>query len=400
MAPHEADFLRLFTDLKRRFPPDLARAALEIAILRLEAAVKFTQAERMYFTRPALEQSSSEEISSYRAQRYRSLPLLADLGCSIGGDTIHLAKFASTIGVDHDPLRLEMARANLAALNLVHTSHLVQADLLVPLPLRTSLYSTPTLYSTPHAGIFFDPARRAAGKRVFSIHDYQPPLAILRQWQANWPAIGVKISPGVRLDELASYDAEIEFISLRGELKEAVLWFGPLKTAHRKATLLPGPYTLAVNQPSEAAQLPHLSKPLAYLYEPDPTVLRAGLVRLLAEQLEASQLDTEIAYLTSDQYHPTPFARAWPVEAWFPFNLKRLRVDLKSRGVTGVTVKKRGSPLQPEDLIHSLRLNPHASPTAVERVLFLTHLRGQPIVVLCLPEVRSPQARDLPTPVP
>jgi len=42
-----------------------------------------------------------------------------------------------------------------------------------------------------------------------------------------------------------------------------------------------------------------------------------------------------------------------------------------------VTIKKRGSPLQPEALEQALRLS-----GAEERVLFLTHLRGQPIVVV------------------
>ena len=35
----------------------------------------------------------------------------------------------------------------------------------------------------------------------------------------------------VDLAELAGYPAEIEFISDGGELKECVLWFGPLRTA-------------------------------------------------------------------------------------------------------------------------------------------------------------------------
>ena len=40
-----------------------------------------------------------------------------------------------------------------------------------------------------------------------------------------------KISPGVKLAELREYDAELEFISVKGELKKAVIWMGPLKTA-------------------------------------------------------------------------------------------------------------------------------------------------------------------------
>jgi hypothetical protein len=42
-----------------------------------------------------------------------------------------------------------------------------------------------------------------------------------------------------------------------------------------------------------------------------------------------------------------------------------------------VTVKKRGSPLQPEELIHDLRLEGEE-----ERVLFLTHVRGRAVVLV------------------
>lgn len=180
------------------------------------------------------------------------------------------------------------------------------------------------------------------------------------------------------MDELQAFDAEVEFISLRGELKEATLWFGPFKSAWRRATLLPGPHTLT----ADAVQVPpsRVSEPRPVLYEPDPAIMRAGLVTSLAEQLNAYQLDEDIAYLTADSKQLTPFARAWLIEAWFPFGLKRLRAYLRERNVGRVVVKKRGSPLQPEALIHDLRLGGDA-----ERVIFLTHLRGRPIVVICYP---------------
>ena len=118
-------------------------------------------------------------------------------------------------------------------------------------------------------------------------------------------------------------------------------------------------------------------EPQAYLYEPDPAILRAGLVTTLGEQLGAAQLDADIAYLTAQDLQPTPFARSWAIEAWFPFQLKRLRAYLRQRQIGRVTVKKRGSPLEPEDLISDLRLSGEA-----ERTIFLTHLRGEPIVIV------------------
>jgi hypothetical protein len=95
--------------------------------------------------------------------------------------------------------------------------------------------------------------------------------------------------------------------------------------------------------------------------------------------LSASQLDPAIAYLTASTHISTPFARCWQIEDWFPFQLKRLRAYLHHHRIGHLTVKKRGSPLEPQDLIHQLRLKGD-----LERVLVLTQLRGQPIVLICI----------------
>jgi THUMP domain-like len=366
--PVEADFLPHFTQLSRRHPPELARLALEVAILRGEAVEKFPFANRLFLTREALQQASAYAVSTYRCQRLRPFARLADLGCSVGGDTLALASQAPTLGIDLDGLRLAMACSNLDALGLNQRASFLQADLRQSLPLAPDA----------DLALFFDPARRHQGRRVYSVRAYQPPLSVVQSWLPRFPALAVKISPGVHLEELRTYDAELEFISLHGELKEAVLWFGPLKTASSRATLLPGQHSLAV--PDRALPRLPLHEPKAYLYEPDPAVLRAGLVASLGQSLEAAQLDEDIAYLTGDQPLETPFARRWMVEDWFPFQLKRLREALRQRRVGHVVVKKRGSPLQPEALIRDLRLAGDQ-----QRVVFLTHLRGRPIAILAYP---------------
>lgn len=367
LEPREEDFLVHFTALSKVFPADLARSALETAILRREAKVKFPQADRMFFTREALEQATSYDVSSYRAGRYGGYQHIADLGCSIGGDTIALAQKAFTTGIDLDALRLRMAKENLSSLGSAEQAAFVQADLVSRLPFKGS-----------QTALFFDPARRSKGRRIFSVRNYHPPLTILHTWLKDFPAVGVKISPGVDLDELFEYEAEVEFISLRGELKEAVLWFGPLKSARRRATLLPGPDTIGVDRPPDEEPVLPLSEPLTFLLEPDPSILRAGLVGDLGIRLGAAQLDPTIAYLTTDEPAENPFVRSYMVEDWLPFQLKRLRAYLHERNVGRVTVKKRGSPIQPEALIADLRLKGDE-----EKILVLTQLRGRPIVIVC-----------------
>jgi hypothetical protein len=357
--------LQIASQLRRQVRPAYANALLEIALLRQLAVIKFSRAAQMFFTRPALEQSSSEIVTTYRARRFATggFGHIADLGCSIGGDALALATQSSVVGVDWDPLRLAMAQENVRVYGPVDNFHPLQADLLelTPLPVQAA---------------FFDPARRDVhGRRFFSVHDYQPPLSLIHRWLEEVPHIAVKISPGVDYAELPE-QAEVEFISVKGEVKEGVLWFGGLHSGvTRRATLLPGGNTLTTA--SRNVEPIPITAPKTYLYEPDKAVIRAHLVETLAHQLGATKIGPDIAYLTADSVKATPFARSFAIEAVFPFQLKRLRHYLRENKIGQVTVKKRGSPIEPDTLRRQLRLR-----GGKHRVVFLTQAKGEATVLI------------------
>ncbi len=357
--------LQIISRLRREMEPARAQAVMETAVLRQKATKKFSRAAEMFFTRPALEQSSSERISAYRAHRFADAGVcrVADLGCGIGGDAIGMVAHAHVIGVEIEPLRLAMASANVQAYGRE--------------PMFEPLLADFTTLSLPNVdGLFFDPARRDEhGKRFFSVHAYQPALRWVEGWKGGLPT-AVKISPGVKYDELPA-DAEVEFISVRGELKEAVLWYGDLRTAvDRRATLLVDDniHTMTtVDMPHHIETAP----PKRFLYEPDNAIIRAHLVKQLAAQIGAVKLDDDIAYLSSDEKIETPFARRFRIDDYFPFQLKRLRRYLRERGIGRVTIKKRGSPLEPEELRQRLRLRGQRACT-----LFLTFVEGETAVLI------------------
>lgn len=379
LNPTEDDFLRHYQTLARQHPAPLARVALEQVILRRAAASKFPHADRMYFTRAALEQATNWQIAQYRTIRYRGARLILDFACSIGGDAIPLANVAPVCGFDLDPLRLAIARENARTLQPPNPIGLAQADLTAALPVSRL---------PPQSALFFDPSRRDdTGRRALSVMQYQPPLAVIHNWLPYCSNLGVKLSPGVNLQELTHYSAEIEFISLGGELKESVLWFGDLQTATRRATRLPEGATLT---PLNVPPLPIL-EPRAYIAEPDPAILRAGLVQTLGAQVDASQLDPDIAYLTADVPVQSPFLRWWQVDFWMPFQLKRLRAALRERHIGTLTIKKRGSPLIPEELLRTLKLTGDQ-----QRVLFLTQSAGRPVAIVCFAEIHPRNSGKLP----
>ena len=106
-------------------------------------------------------------------------------------------------------------------------------------------------------------------------------------------------------------------------------------------------------------------------------MIRAHLVAEVAALLDGALLDPTIAYITSETLTATPFARAYAIDAAMPFNLKKLRIILRERGIGHVVVKKRGSPLAPEALERDLRLTGAAS-----CILFLTKVAGAHTVLI------------------
>jgi hypothetical protein len=367
MDPREENFLADWAALRRRgVESELARGALETAILRIRARKKFALADGMFFTREGLEQASAEGVARHRALRFRGLDGIADFGCGVGGDTIALAGCAPTLAADREELRLRMACENVRVHAPAHPVRFVLADLLSP---------GWSLAGRERFALFCDPSRREDERRVFSVRRYSPPLEKVAAWRAALPsqALCVKISPGVRWEEIEREPCEVEFLSWEGELREAVLWYGAFRTARRRATLLPLGETMT---DAEAAG-DSVGPPRSVLYEPDPAILRAGLVRQLAAMLNAERIDPDIAYLTADATLPTAWAKAYRIEEVMPFGLKRLREWLRARSVGSVVIKKRGSPLAPEDLEKQLRLR-----GGERRILFLTQVGGKHSVIV------------------
>jgi hypothetical protein len=190
------------------------------------------------------------------------------------------------------------------------------------------------------------------------------------------PATGAKLAPGIPHAVLPA-GTEAEWVSVGGDVVECAMWCGPLASAApRRATLLPSGATVTGTGSARAPVGP-VGR---WLHEPDGAVIRAGLVAEVAEPLGATLLDATIAYLSTQEAVSTPFARSYEVTDVLPFGLKRLRTLLRERGVGAVTVKKRGSAVEPEALRRQLRLRGDAHATVV-----LTRVAGAPTVLLVEP---------------
>ncbi|HYY11119.1 MAG TPA: SAM-dependent methyltransferase [Kineosporiaceae bacterium] len=354
-------------------PAALVAAALTQSRLRAAARPKFGPfADGMLFTPTGLEQATRLQVAARHAQRFASAGVerVADLGCGIGADSMALATFdREVVAVERDELTAAVATMNLR--------HWPEATVRCEDATTTDL--------TGIGAAFVDPARRtASGKRLLDPREGSPPLSFVLDLTRRLPAVGLKTAPGIP-HHLLPEGAEAQWISVAGDLVEAGLWFGLLarEDVRRAALVLPadGDESASPAEVTDAGMPdPEVGAVGQVLYEPDAAVIRAGLVGQVAAAVNGRLLDRTIAYVTGDKLVRTPLATAYAVEDVFGFQLKSLRTWLRDRGVGKLTIKKRGTAVEPEQLRRQLRLDGEAEATIV-----LTRVAGRQSVLAVRP---------------
>ena len=366
-AAHADDPVGAAAALRREpVPPDRAAAALTQVHLRERAAAKFgADAARMYLTPEGLEQATRARVARHRAARMAAAApaSVLDIGCGIGGDLLAMARAGLTVaGVDRDPLRVEVARANLAALGLGGAVRIADAA---------------DLDVTGFGAVFADPARRTARGRVFDAEGWSPPWGFVLGLLEG--SACVKVAPGIP-HALLPDGVEAEWVSDDGEVKEAALWSARLATARRRATVIRGAGLVTLTDEDDPGRDGPVGAVGRYLYEPDGAVVRAGLVTAVAARVGGRLLDEHIAYVTADERVTTPVARGYEVLEELPFREKPLRAALRARDVGRLTIKKRGVDVVPDQLRRRLGLA-----GGVEGTLVLTRVAGRGTALLVRP---------------
>lgn len=324
------DPLAIQESFKGLFPKKVAEALGELRALRRRATYKFSEGLDMYFTRPLLEQASSESVAAYRARRFAEagVKIVHDPCCGMGSDSIALARAGLTVyASDKDEVALHFAQAN-AAVYRAPEIHWEVADCSEVVP--------------PKGAIFLDPARRRGSRRIMDPNDWSPTPEQIGKLLEGRGAACLKLSPATDLEvllELFPTPDEIEVISLKGEAKETLFWYGKVASGtDRRATLLPDEDTFAGPE-SAAADTGELG---AYLYDPDPALIRAGLLGGFAKEHGLHNLDPEIAYLTGDKELDSPFLSGLKVLGTESLDPRKMRKLLREFEVGTLRIRKRG----------------------------------------------------------
>ena len=351
LAAASATKLRTAERLRRDWPAELVAAASEQAELRVRAQAKSSAAEDLLLTRAGLEQATTEAVARHRAQRFAGVTgIVLDLCCGIGLDLRALAGACRVIGVDRDETAAVCAAHNSGAPVVVADVHDVRLE--------------------AANAVFVDPARRAGDRRGGS----EPPL----HWCLSLPVdlTAVKAAPGLDLAPVPT-GWEIEFVAEGRALKEACLWSPGWSGAARRATVIVDGQAASMVADGVDRE-PALGSPGGYVIDPSPAITRAGLVRQLAAEVGAWQLDPRIAFLSTDAAADTPFGRTLQVEASLPFSVKSLAAELRRLDIGAVDLRRRGLAGDVEDLRRRLR------PQGRRRgVVLLTRLHDKPWTIVC-----------------
>ncbi len=326
-------------------------AALDVALARRAALGKLDDPSSWLLGTQALQQATASRVAQHRSARLAGRTV-HDVTCSVGTELVALAPVCRVLGSDLDAARLACAAANAPGVPLV------RADALVPV--------------SRDAVVLADPGRRRDGRRTHDPAALEPPLPDLLAAHAGRDVV-VKCAPGL---DAASWDGEVEVVSLDGGVREAVLWSTGLSGAvRRRASVLSssGPGYEVTDADPDDAQVREAGE---WIVDPDGAVVRAGLVRHWAARHGLGQLDPRTAHLTGDT--APPGVRAFRVLSHGRFTEKALRTALVQHDAGSVEILVRAVEVDPAVLRKRLRLRGSRALTVV-----LTRIGDTPKAFVC-----------------
>jgi hypothetical protein len=314
--------------LRRNLDAGIVAVAVELAEARRRAAAKFgARADSIVADVQGMEMATATAAGAHKARRFASAGLaVTDLCCGIGGDAMALMDAGvDVVGVDASDVRAWMCARNAGCETRVADASEVEV----------------------REAYHLDPARRTgAGVRRWRYEDLEPGRELIERLAERDGA--VKLGPGVDLDVLPR--GEIELISERGTLTQAVLWTGSLAGVSRRATVLPAGASLAGEPVSMA-----FGEAGTYVFSVDASVERAGLMGLLARELGLVALHPSLGLLTGNELVESPFLTPFRLIERMGWREKKVREWLRANDAGIVEVKTRGRAVDPDKVQAALR---------------------------------------------
>jgi predicted RNA methylase len=294
----------------------------------------FTCSDGLRFATP-------EVVGRYRAGRLKC-SVLADISCGIGGQAVCFAKECGSVyGIDIDGERLECARRN-AGVYGVDNITFIEGDALSPQVVEQVADADADV-------IFSDPARPAE-EDVRQTDSLRPGIPMVMEAYRDVTGSFAFEAPPQMPPERIDFDCEREYLGVDGQLNRLTLYFGPLKRCERSAVVLKGGRHYRLESGVAApVVIPEVDEPRVYAFEPDPAVVKAGLLGELAGGLggkvELVRIDARRSLLTSDVLLESLFFKhRYRVLDRVPLDCRKVNRSLMGYGMGKAVIRFRIAP--------------------------------------------------------
>ncbi len=301
-----------------------------IFMTRDKRTTKFTKP--IISNKEGLQLATPEIVARYIAKRLKT-DIIADLGCGIGGQVIFFAKECNKVySVERNPEKLEFAKENCRLYNVDNVEFILGDALSENVKAQVSGADI----------IFSDPARPLSEKER-TLDNLEPPVTeILKIYSDVTSNLAFHAPPQMPPARIA-LDCEREYLSLNGQLNRLTLYFGALKRCERSAVVLPGEAKLC----SSDAPLVETGTLREYVYEPEPSVVKAGLLNELAQTIKEAgndiffyKSDEKRTLLTSSELIFSPFIKdAYRVLGKTERDIVKMKEILKSEKAGKVVLR-------------------------------------------------------------
>ena len=361
ITAEEYDLLRS-DELRQAIAAARGRDPLEVALDRTVPHARLVATQVKYLARAerklptyaaaqcilpprAFEQASSEVTAAHK--RIAGDTVL-DLTCGLGVDALYLARhFRRVVALERDPLLARITADNLSRMGVANIE-----------VVNSSAEEFLGREGLHFDWVYADPDRRSAeGRKQVRLEACSPDIVALRPAiDRIAPRLCLKNSPLFDVDEALRLfpGSRVEVVSSDDECKEVVVYAdgsGPLVTATALGT---GSFSA---RPGAAAPEAPAFDPVRYhwLVVPDVALQKARLARLhLAGKADCW---SDLGFGFAEEEPHGIIGRVLPVERIEPYDPKRLKRELKGRGLE---LLKRDFPLPAEELMRRLGTRPGA----------------------------------------
>lgn len=326
----------------------------------------------------SIEQCSSELTAKYKASIIEGGDVFVDLTGGLGIDSFFLSeKFKTSYYVENQKELCDLAEHNFTVLGRKIT--VVNED-------SESFLSKNQNFDL----IFIDPARRDVyNRKMVSLHDCSPDVIDLQNiLLKNAKNVLIKASPMLDIslitNELKNI-SEIHIVSVKNECKEILIKIEPGFDDEIKyfcvnfvGNDLKSAQLFEFSEHSESsANSDYAPKIKRYLYEPNASLMKSGVFKLISQRFAIEKLHVNSHLYTSDNLISDFPGRVFELVGFAPFN-KKIKKELLN-DITEASVAIRNFPLSANELRKSLNLK-----ESDKNYVFGTTLIGEKkVVILC-----------------